>query len=825
MNNEKIAELLLEIFGGNPYHAKSSVHESDIYYSPVEIPLTTNLLVDHIEGKEVLGAYQLIQGSNVVNWLGWDIDSKNLDSARECVKRIIKHISHIPYAVEFSGGKGYHVLIFLQKPMIASKAKKVVDFIREKEGFASTGDLHVECFPKQDSLTRSRPKGNLLKIPLGKHPRSHNYSFFIDYQNGWENGIVFDPISILSSKADPDEVLSISEAPKDIGIQLAQLLAQYWEPGKRHDLSLYLSGFLAQEMWSKDQVSELMKEITELSGDDELYNRLQTVETTFDKFKEGKKIRGRQGLGEIIPASIMQKVTELAASIKSPDTVVEIDAIRFSKHKTPIENARLAASTMWSILNDNGCKIFRTAENLAYWYDANSHEVIEEGSEMWRSILNHKFGMNPADKFSVLTYHELRLRIVRESPIIPVQHRSYWNDNLKILFVNLGGPEVFIIDGKEIKKEYNGECGHMFITNPNKIFITPNFDGEIQDAWEHLVNDLSFTTSADAPASSEEQRELLKAWILCFFFQELLPTKPILAMLGAPGSGKTTAMRRILRILEEPEADVLSISVDKPDAFRASVGKHRLLVLDNLEKSGAYWMVDMLNKLSTGSNIELRELYKTNVTYQIVPKCFIACTAVNIPFSDETLFSRLLALEMQQVIDLKAEYLLQKKIRDFGPSIWADLLRKLNNVVSILREVPTIRTPTKSRLVDFNVFCARIEKCQEINGSALSMGLLAMIDSQLKQLKESSQAITLLEEWISIKPQESTEWRSFQELYSVLSQMALSKHIKFQWKNSTSLGRHIITLKDRLIQDFGAEFGVKDKFGKEEYFIKFRNSM
>src|SRR3989304_21852 len=213
-NEEKIVDLLLDIFGGNQYHSKAGITNGDIYYSPVDFPITKEELFRHLEGKTCLGSYQLLAGSDVVKWIGFDVDSTDVEKAREIVRKIQGHLSNIPHVVEFSGGKGYHILIFLKSPIPAQKAKRIVDWVREAEGFASTGSVHVECFPKQDRLTKSRPKGNLLKIPLGEHPRTHNRSFFVDPINGWENGPQVDPISSLESKADLIDVFAIiNEGP------------------------------------------------------------------------------------------------------------------------------------------------------------------------------------------------------------------------------------------------------------------------------------------------------------------------------------------------------------------------------------------------------------------------------------------------------------------------------------------------------------------------------------------------------------------------------------------------------------------------------------
>lgn len=821
---QTVEELLLDIFGGNPYFARARERNGDITYEPIDVPIDLPTIREHMKGIDKVGTYQLIQGANVVKWLGWDVDSPDLKKARDIVCRIVKRIGEVPHCIEFSGGKGYHVLIFLKEPIMASDAKKVVDWVREVEQFAASGTEHVECFPKQDRLTKSRPKGNLLKMPLGEHPRTHDRSRFVDPLNGWENGRDLNPIEILQYRASKGEVAGIIEQGPPVDEQLVKLLADYWIPGKRHEIALYLSGFLAHEQWSIDSAKDLMRDICLVTGDDEEFNRLQTIENTFQRHHEGKAVRGRQGLGEILPVTAMQKLTELVAAMRSPNTVIQIDDIRYDRTRPNLENARLAANTIWSFVNDEGCRVFQTDMHEAYWYNAMDHTVVREDAEMWKSILNKMFGLNPADGFSRLVMAEIHLRILREAPMVPVHRSSFWADEEGKLYINLGGPEVYILNGtNQIERSFNGECGLMFITNESGKYIVPDFDGG-QDCWEHLVNDMSFTSSPDAPAKPEEQRELLKAWIMAFFFQELMPTKPILAMLGQPGSGKTTSIRRILRMVEDPDADVLGVPTDKQDAFRASIAGHRLLVLDNLEKSGAGWMVDMLNKLATGSVIELRMLYKTNEKMVIRPQCFVACTAVNMPFSDETLFSRLLVLEMEQLEEPLPEHVIQRRIREYGPTIWGSLLTRLNEAVAQIKVTRDSVPPTRSRLADFTVFCNRIKGVSFIDAERLRLGLLSMVNSQLRQLEESSQAIVLLEQWLGENAKEAAEWHDFRQLYSILSTMAQKKRQDFKWHSAQGLGRHFLALETRLRADFFAEIkSVAGANGRDNLLIRFRN--
>src|SRR4029078_8816439 len=127
-------------------------------------------------------------------------------------------------------------------------------------------------------------------------------------------------------------------------------------------------------------------------------------------------------------------------------------------------------------------------------------------------------------------------------------------------------------------------------------------------------------------ASIVQQRQLLKAWICAMFFPEALPTRPILVILGDPGAGKTTTMRRILWLIEGPKENVLGQTPDKPDALRATMAAHRLVAIDNIEKTSVSWLTDTLNRAATGSQIELRELHTTNRVQKITYNVFMCMT-------------------------------------------------------------------------------------------------------------------------------------------------------------------------------------------------------
>lgn len=819
-SSKTLTELLLHYFGQNPYHAQAKEIAGEISYQPVHHPLDAELVEKHLRGDVVLGSYQLVKDSNKVWWVGWDIDSQSLDIARRYTEKIILRLKDIPHAVEFSGGKGYHVLVFLQEPVAADKAKQLVDYIRDSEGLPKSGQHHVECFPKQGMLTKSQPMGSLLKIPLGRHPRTHEQSRFVDPQNGWEAGQSLSPEQFLQNTTSPDKLLELLHESGDTKKQIVELLLPHWVAGDRHNLALYLSGYLAHLGWGMQEAIDVIQAISIASGDADIRNRILAVEDTFRSVVENKAVRGFSGLVEMLPGATVRVLSDLATQVITPTLVKQLDAIRLQK-AAAFEKIRAAVHAIWLDLQEQG-EIVQTQNNAAYWYASQDHSLISLETTKWAALLLHNYGINPAESFGQQVTRALQLRAVSEARIVKIQNRTVWDGHS--LYINLGGAAVYKLDGRVVSTEYNGECGYLFRTDLSQDSVEPDFDAPVE-IWSKLVDDLSFNKSSDAPATPEEQREMLKAWIMAFFFQELMPTKPLLLSMGVPGSGKTTAMRRVLKVLESPQAEVLEVAGDKPDSLRASIATHRLLVLDNLEKSGVRWLVDTLNRLATGANIELRQLYKTNEVYVLKPNCFVAMTAVSMPFSEETLFSRILPLEMSQLQNPLPEHMLQKDIQDNLAGLWADMLGKLNKIVLCLQNDASPPPPIASRLADFTVFCKRIEQSGVVEPLVLMKGLRSLVDRQRMALVEASPFVTVLEEWLNSKEgeTESKKEHSFSELFSILEPLARAHKLSWRWNNPAALSRHVIAMSEPLKKLYRAEFTVayEEHLRREVHKVRF----
>ncbi len=152
-------------------------------------PLTKQRIINHLEGKEIVGIYPLLTDNS--SWfIAVDFD-ESLSSKRtwieEC-KIFIKECeaNNIPAYLERSrSGKGGHVWIFFDKPYPAYKSRNLLVKLLEQSGIISPFDRNSNydrLFPNQDYHS-GKGLGNLIALPLQKIPLESKNSCFIDAEN------------------------------------------------------------------------------------------------------------------------------------------------------------------------------------------------------------------------------------------------------------------------------------------------------------------------------------------------------------------------------------------------------------------------------------------------------------------------------------------------------------------------------------------------------------------------------------------------------------------------------------------------------------------
>lgn len=192
------------------------VHRTDVFamqqesgaYYPQQREISYDDVLEHLSGWASYGAY-VIQphhismvgaglAQNTVKYVVFDLDIYDVDSFRHLQWCVEGALGELPewdalnprcLLAEDSGGKGYHVWLFFSDPLPAIQVRRWLGWAFWPlwlEGAAEEG-WPLEVFPKQDSVEEGG-YGNLVKLPLGKHAKSGNWSEFIPLP-GWASGV------------------------------------------------------------------------------------------------------------------------------------------------------------------------------------------------------------------------------------------------------------------------------------------------------------------------------------------------------------------------------------------------------------------------------------------------------------------------------------------------------------------------------------------------------------------------------------------------------------------------------------------------------------
>jgi superfamily II DNA or RNA helicase len=145
------------------------------------LPVTDQVIYDHLAGHHTIGVYPLMTDETCY-FLAVDFDGSDWREDARAFTESCRELK-VSAALEISrSGQGAHVWIFFSEAVPAREARELGAALishtcsRTRQLALSSYD---RLFPNQDNLPKGG-FGNLIALPLQKHPREQGWSVFVD---------------------------------------------------------------------------------------------------------------------------------------------------------------------------------------------------------------------------------------------------------------------------------------------------------------------------------------------------------------------------------------------------------------------------------------------------------------------------------------------------------------------------------------------------------------------------------------------------------------------------------------------------------------------
>lgn len=435
----------------------------------------------------------------------------------------------------------------------------------------------------------------------------------------------------------------------------------------------------------------------------------------------------------------------------------------------------------------------------AYVFDKSTKQLLPmDRDNVDTQLFLNGYGISPVDDLFRHALNAIRLTAQDRGTQIRVHSFSHYDAKTNRLYLFNHDRHVYRIATTSIEKVDNGTDGVLFVRNPKwQPFEIGTPVGDTSAVVAAVIGSVElkeeFLTRAD-------QQWLFRSWLHAMLFPELFPTRPILAMIGTMGSGKTSVLRRIGQLLFGPKFQVMGMSPDPKD-FDAAVTGEAFVAVDNAD-ADVKWLDDKLAVVATGGTLKRRVLYTTNQLVEFPITAFVGITSRTPHFKREDVADRLLLFHVERLASFDSEGSLLEQLTSQRNTLMTELVGEVQRVLSALDKTKGKAYPTTFRIADFAQFVMRVADAEGRVEQAKAM-FARLGAEQLAFTLQDDPVMELLEEWIT---DHSGEEVTTSQLFESLRALALSSHPPrtFDCKSAVAFGQYLQSHLATLMMLFGA---------------------
>jgi len=411
-------------------------------------------------------------------------------------------------------------------------------------------------------------------------------------------------------------------------------------------------------------------------------------------------------------------------------------------------------------------------------------------------LLLARYGINATEPIFKYLLEALFVYALKNGVHTDVHRFSYFDQSGFRMYLFNHDSQVYRISADEMDLVPNGTDGVLFVSDST---TQPFTIAEIASSSNSLDTVLFLKVNyCDGLLTAEEQRRVFELWFYSTFFPQMMPTKPLLLLVGEKGSGKTSAIRKVGVVLFGENFNVTPLSKDPRD-FDAAVTNSHFLAIDNADAK-CHWLDDRLAVVATGGSLKLRQFFTTNKLVEFPTCCFVALTSRTPHFRRDDVADRLLIIRVMRFTEFLSENVLLTEVSNERNVILSETVSRLQGILGRLSKEEGKDYPSKFRMADFYTFSMKIGPSLGIEKKKIVEIFSKLARQQSYFSLEEDPTVMLLLLWADKNPDREV---TNKKLWEELKDLAKEKEMDFPYETRfQSFAQRISHLRPDLTELF-----------------------